>query len=106
MFALVCTWAVIASMLAILFCARISEEKEKSSSVQKKIDAVEAWHNSSRPVKELEAALYKAATLEREKERLEEEVEKLTFEKEELQKELARRPRGTITYDEHYTDFD
>lgn len=105
MFEFICMWAVMSSILAAAFYVQIGIEKEKTRDAERKKDEYVRWHNSSRPVKELEAALYKAATLEREKERLEEEVEKLTFEKEELQKELARRPRGTITYDEHYTDF-
>ena len=98
MFVFVFMWAVIASTLAALFYARISEEKEKSLAVQKKMDELAAWHDSSRPVNDLQDALYKAATLERENEDLKEKLDKLTFEKEELEKELSSRPHRTITY--------
>lgn len=111
-FNFVMLWAVIASILAALFYAQIDIEKEKlecseraAEGAREEKEALRLWYQSSQPAKELESALNKVALLERENKDLKEQIETLTFEKEELRKKLSGKSNTYTLYQENFNEL-
>lgn len=96
---------IIMTMLVVI--AYLSSEKQK---LEEKIEVLEREkqyiidRKTIKPTELLEAQ-DKLILLRRENEDLKEEIEKLTFEKEELQKKLAQRPHHTVTLCENSFDL-
>lgn len=110
MFVFLMFYASIVSCLAILFYSQIGIEKEKTEVAKHEAEyarqekeSIQRWHNSSQPVKDLEAALYKVAALERENKDLKEQLEKVSFENEELKK--ASHPKNYVLHTEHFNEL-